>query len=66
MGTWRVGHAEPDNPMKGFQFSQLLSPTVSFEEQKREYETAQSEGGYKLEQFYNTVLGLLLRSRELS
>lgn len=55
-GSWV--HSEPDNPMKGFQFSQLLSPTVSFEEQRKEYEKAQSEGGYKLEQFYNTVLGM--------
>lgn len=55
-GSWK--HSEPKNPVRGFQFSQLLSPTVTFDEQEREYEKAQREGGYKLEQFYNTVLGL--------
>lgn len=53
-GEWV--HREPESPTKGFKFTQLLSPTVTIEEIKEEYYTAQSLGGYKLEQFYNTVL----------
>lgn len=53
-GEWE--HDEPDNPTKGYKFTQLLSPTVEISDLKDEYEEAVSEGGHKLEQFHNTVL----------
>ena len=50
-------HEDPKNPTKGWHLTQLLSPTVTLEEQLREWEMAQGVP-YKMKLFYNTILGL--------
>lgn len=55
-GEWE--HRYPKKPIMGYQFSQLLSPTVTLDEQAKEFSSARKEGGYKIEQFHNTVLGM--------
>lgn len=55
-GEWE--HRYPGKPIMGYQFSQMLSPTVSLDDQATEYVKAKEKGGHKLELFYNTVLGM--------
>jgi hypothetical protein len=47
----------PQNPVRGFHFTQLLSPTVDLSEQIIKWNKAQGIP-YKVRIFYNTVLGL--------
>jgi len=50
-------HADPGNPVKGYHVSQLLSPTQSLESQIITWHEAQGVP-YKMQNFYNNVLGL--------
>lgn len=57
---WKQGewiHDEPDNPVRGYQFSKFLSPTTELDEMVQAFEEARAEGGHKLEQFHQHVLG---------
>lgn len=57
---WNYGkwiHDEPENPVRGYQFSKFLSPMTELDEMVQAFEDAKAEGGYKLEQFYQHVLG---------
>ncbi len=53
----RYIHAYPDRPTKGYHISQLLSPTKTLESQAIMWEEAQGVP-YKMQNFYNIVLGL--------
>ena len=53
----RYIHAYPQRPVKGYHISQLLSPTKTLESQIIAWEDAQGVP-YKMQNFYNIVLGL--------
>lgn len=54
-GFWEP--EDPGNPIHGFHFNQLISPTVSISKIIREWEAAKGKP-HKLEIFHNTVLAL--------
>ena len=55
--TGKYIHAYPDRPTKGYHISQLLSPTKTLESQVTMWNDAQGVP-YKMQNFYNIVLGL--------
>jgi len=55
-GFWQA-QGDPENPLRGFHLSRILSPVESLENMASEYEEAKVEGDFKLQQFYNTQLG---------
>lgn len=55
-GFWQP-QGDPDNPLRGFHLSRMVSPNQSLKDMVTEYEEARLEGDYRLRQFYNTQLG---------
>jgi len=50
-------HKNPKHPVRGFHVSQIQSPTVDLDDQVIEWNLAQGKP-YRLQIFYNTILGL--------